>query len=109
MKNEDEKPSGALLAAFYILFIPGMWWSGFAISTMWRWFLVPLGVPGIGVAQALGIVGTIHMIRANMVHAVQRENVKWTAKHFYLALFVLGGAPALGLGMGRLYLWLGTL
>lgn len=109
MNNDESKPSGTLLAMFYILFIPGIWWYGYVISTMWRWFLVPLGVPSIGVAHALGIAVTIGMMRANVVSAVERKSTTWTAKHFYSALFVLIGAPAIALGMGRLYLWLGTL
>lgn len=30
-------------------------WAGFMISMNWGWFIVPLGVAPIGVAQALGI------------------------------------------------------
>lgn len=29
--------------------------NGFMLSFMWEWFVVPLGVPSIGIAQAIGI------------------------------------------------------
>lgn len=32
----------------------GVWW-GYAIHVLWAWFVVPLGVPALGVAQAYGL------------------------------------------------------
>lgn len=41
---------------FYLLLvIPSMVWSGFVMQLMWAWFVVPLGVPAIGIAHALGL------------------------------------------------------
>ncbi len=30
-------------------------WRGFVLSYLWTWFLVPLGVPDIGIIHAIGI------------------------------------------------------
>jgi hypothetical protein len=40
-------------------------WSGYVLSVMWGWFLVPLGAPKIGVAHAIGIAGLVAMIAKN--------------------------------------------
>lgn len=31
-------------------------YTGAVLAALWTWFLVPLGVPNIGVAQAMGIL-----------------------------------------------------
>lgn len=38
-----------IVSIFYVLF------NGYAISVLWRWFAVPLGVPAISVAHGIGI------------------------------------------------------
>lgn len=38
----------AVLPAYFIL-------GGYAVSMLWLWFAVPLGLPAIGIAQAIGI------------------------------------------------------
>jgi hypothetical protein len=43
------------LAAAAILIVPCILWFGFMISCMWGWFVVPLGVPQVGVVHASGI------------------------------------------------------
>lgn len=30
-------------------------WNAFVITLLWRWFAVPLGVPAIGMAMAIGL------------------------------------------------------
>lgn len=42
----------------------GTWYSGHALTVIWRWFLVPFGVPTITLFQALGIA----MVVAYMTH-----------------------------------------
>jgi hypothetical protein len=32
---------------------------GWVLSVMWGWFLVPLGLPTIGIAQAMGVALTV--------------------------------------------------
>lgn len=42
------------LGAVVGLTLLGAWW-GYVIHVLWAWFLVPLGVPSVGVAQAYGL------------------------------------------------------
>ena len=37
-------------------YIAAMFYSGFVLSMGWGWFIVPLGVPEIGVLHAMGII-----------------------------------------------------
>lgn len=43
-----------ILSAVVGLALLGIWW-GYAIHILWAWFLVPLGVAKIGIAQAYGL------------------------------------------------------
>lgn len=44
------------------LMVCGVLFSGWVLSVMWGWFLVPLGVPSIAVAQAIGISLTVSLL-----------------------------------------------
>jgi hypothetical protein len=45
-------------------------WQGFVLSKLWEWFLVPLGVHGIGVTQAIGVMVLVGLC------AHQSKNIK---------------------------------
>jgi hypothetical protein len=53
-----------MLSIFLVLcFIAGSaLLEGLALSTMWGWFVVPLGVADIGVAHALGLSLTLSLV-----------------------------------------------
>lgn len=38
-----------------VLFVPLLLWSAFVLMKLWGWFLVPLGVPRIGLVGAVGV------------------------------------------------------
>lgn len=40
---------------FFLIGIPGTLWSGLAISIIWGWFIVPLGVMSITAAHGAGL------------------------------------------------------
>lgn len=44
---------GAL--AFLLLLLWAAFWSGLTVSVLWGWFLVPLGLPIIGLWHAYGL------------------------------------------------------
>ncbi len=51
-----------LLAAGILLLFPAIIAiNGFVLQSLWGWFLVPLGVPYIGVAKAIGLSVLAHM------------------------------------------------
>jgi len=50
----------------FLLFIVSMFFStmirGWVLAVQWEWFLVPLGAPAVGVAQAIGISIVVAML-----------------------------------------------
>lgn len=54
-KQKDETLSGGLAAAALLACIVGVVLAGFVGATLWGWFLVPLGLPAITIAHAIGI------------------------------------------------------
>lgn len=51
--------ASAVLGGFAVLLLSFVWvaaWSGFTLSVLWGWFVVPMfGLPALSVAQAYGI------------------------------------------------------
>jgi len=43
-----------ILGAVVGLALLGIWW-GYAIHVLWAWFVVPIGLPAISIAQAYGL------------------------------------------------------
>jgi len=41
------------------IIVPLAMLRGFVLSTMWAWFVVPLGLPAIGIALAIGLSLTV--------------------------------------------------
>lgn len=56
-KNTSEAVLGCLATIFAIVISPIL--SGLVISILWGWFVVPLGVPAIGVAASVGLTVTV--------------------------------------------------
>lgn len=47
---------------YVLALLIGTLWSGFCLSCLWRWFLVPLGVPPVGVAHAIGLAALASLL-----------------------------------------------
>lgn len=61
----DNRPpaSGRYLLAAFLWAIPTSIYRAWVFSVLWRWFVVPLGAPSIGVAVTFGLlvmVGLLH-------------------------------------------------
>jgi hypothetical protein len=50
------------IALILLLIIQQAW----AISVLWGWFIVPLGLPAIGIAAAIGISTTMSAMRGRL-------------------------------------------
>jgi len=50
-------------ALYLILTVAGIPWTGFVISKLWLWFLVPLGIVPVGIWWACGIGTTLQALR----------------------------------------------
>jgi hypothetical protein len=44
-----------IIALVLALLAGSVLWTGFVLSTLWAWFLIPLGAPAVGVIHAAGI------------------------------------------------------
>jgi len=48
--------------------------SGFVISIMWEWFVVPLGVKSIGIAHAIGLSSLVGLMTADTTRKSERRH-----------------------------------
>jgi hypothetical protein len=78
-----------LLAA---LIVPAITlYVGWALSTLWAWFCVPLGLPALGVAHAAGMLLVLGMLRVR-----RHDDKKWAGHE--IASYLL--APLIFVGIG---------
>lgn len=71
------------------IFIP---WYGFAVSVLWRWFVVPLGAPEITWAHAAGLSLILGSMRSRLENRGNPPGgVQW-------AMYILWPAIALAIG-----------
>jgi hypothetical protein len=85
--------AAALIIGVIALVALAVIWRGFVLSVMWGWFLVPIGLPNIGLALAIGISATVAM----MTHQATQSSEKSDGGKAVAMLFV---APLLMLGVG---------
>lgn len=61
--DQEEKIVGCMGSVAGLSLIPTMVvFEGFCLSVMWKWFFVPLGIQGIGIAHAVGITAMIAVV-----------------------------------------------
>lgn len=56
----------SIYVTLFAIFVAGpilFFIQGWSVSTLWNWFIAPLGAPQIGIATALGISLTVSVIR----------------------------------------------
>jgi hypothetical protein len=67
-------------------------WSGFVVLKLWGWFLVPLGVPNVNLAHAMGMTLIAHFM-TSQPHVKEKAYDEWwmrTAINIVNPLYVLG-------------------
>ena len=78
-----------------ILFIPSILFSGWVVMLLWGWFIVPLGMPEVGLALALGISVLVSAITPVNYHLMEKEG----RSSFYKIVFnLIMNAVLLGFG-----------
>ena len=68
--------------------------NGWVLSILWLWFVVPLGVPAIGIAQAVGLATLIGMLRRGSLKSDDAEPLI-TAATLLVSPFLYLGCGAL--------------
>ena len=95
MYRTNGEKIGAVLIS--LAFFPvQIFWSGFVLSILWGWFVVPLGISAIGIAHAAGLSVLLRMVtrKVDMVGGEDPvERAGWQ-----IGVGVL--APAMGLAVG---------
>jgi hypothetical protein len=99
-KKKDEHVLLVLVIAT-ALALPMAAWSGFVISKLWGWFLVPVGVVSIGVWEGAGLSLLIHLL--TMDTTISRDSEKSAAERLGVAMSYGLITPAFFLAFGALY------
>jgi hypothetical protein len=74
-----------LIAVFPIVVL-----RGFVLSRLWGWFIVPLGLPSIGIAQACGIALILGFLSYSKSTTTKDNYVERTVEAFVSALACWG-------------------
>lgn len=55
------KTNGYLVLTALVLMVPGAMWSGYVLSVLWGWFIVPTfeGIPALSIPAAIGIASVV--------------------------------------------------
>ena len=74
--------------------VAGTVWYGFVLSILWAWFAVPLHVPGIGIAEGIGLSLIMRMFTYD---SSKQQDQEGQLPHAIIVGFVL---PLIALIMG---------
>ena len=87
-----------VLVYLCVLFPLGVMWSGYALSKLWVWFLVPaLGVPALSIPAAIGLA----LVVSYMTHQPTRDDPDKDATEKAIeGAISLALKPAVALGFG---------
>jgi len=95
-----------MLALFIIgLIFFGVVIRGWALSTLWAWFLVPIGLPAIGIATALGISVIIGLFTVHLNHDKIKVDKSSNSDVLTIILTKAIGGPLMSVFLG----WIITL
>lgn len=77
---------------------------GWVLSTLWAWFLVPIGAPAIGIATALGISVIIGLFTMHLNHETVKVSNKSLPELFANIISKSIGSPLISLLVGWIIL-----
>ena len=105
MTDFDKTMFGCIggLLALVALVVVGSLMNGWALSTLWGWFIVPLfGVPSLTIAQAIGVAITVSTFKTTSIKSPDKDEDSFTlfAKSFLLVITT----PLMSVGLGRIVL-----
>jgi hypothetical protein len=76
------------LVLILIVLIPGILWRAYVLSTLWGWFLVPLGVMDIEMAQAYGIALLVAMLTYEHTRSADSDDkLETTIRAIFVTFF----------------------
>ena len=103
MKDEDRKIvtviGGCLIGVplVIVVAVASALLDGWAISRLWAWFLVPLGVPAITIVHAIGISLLFSLFKPHVSSSSDKKKGLAVLLGTLIAAFLV---PLLAVGMG---------
>jgi hypothetical protein len=96
VNDKDVTGEAIVVAALLVILaiVPVLIVHGFVVSIMWGWFMVPLGVPAIGIAHAIGLAGMLGALN------IAKSTDKVTGRAMAWIMDMLLIRPAILLGIG---------
>lgn len=85
------------------VFVPGMWWQGYVLSTLWGWFVLPVftAAPAITAWQMAGIrIVAVGLTQSMATRKRDKGPEKTGWEPFLIEVFVMLAWPLLFLGTG---------
>lgn len=87
-----------VLVYLFVLMPLGVMWSGFALSKLWAWFLVPaFGVPPLSIPAAIGLALVVSYMTYQDTNADEDKDTK---ERVIKGALTLALKPAMALGFG---------
>jgi len=84
---------------FFLAIVPVYIINGFVIAKLWLWFIVPIGLEPIGMAQAIGIGIIISMLTKQHVPSDKNESKWWMP---FVRMYL---SPFMALFVGWIVTW----
>ena len=98
MKN-DSKDDSLYTLLTLVVAVPLAAWAGFVLSVVWAWFIVPLGVPAVGMWHAAGIKLTVGWL----TQTISPDDRRSSGEKFTSVLVLGTLLPPIVLGLGALF------
>lgn len=91
-------PTWVTVLVFIVAVVGSSTFGGFVFAKLWLWFVVPLGVPAIGMWHAAGLASFVHYATATI--SPSKAEKRSAAKRAAIALgyVFVGGSVALVAG-----------
>ena len=68
-----------IITTFIVTMVVSCLWSGYVLSVLWRWFMVPgLGLPSLSVGYAIGVAMVISYLTRQDIP--EKEGESWQEK-----------------------------
>ena len=79
-----------LAASFLVAFLALVLLRGWVLSVLWGWFLVPLGIPAIGISHALGVNLIVTYLIYQYPNFRSEPNLKESLTYIFIPFAALG-------------------
>ena len=102
---EKDLKTLTVLVILSLISIPlGIFLNAYTLLYLWLWFIVPLGVPAIGMVQAMGIMLVKGFMMAKYLPKTQEDETEASKiEKFKGALFFTLSMPIIALGVGYIF------